>query len=561
MEEKIMGVDSASNRSNGEESLQRARETYSSRESEETKKHKQEIKRLLEAHNNEILKLQEEHTKNLDELKEKSKDLVTSHDMKYQKDIDELREMHQKQLSRNMQESDAKVRMTQEGYSGQDQHAKQITDRQRDILIKNYENELKQKDEKLSQVTLQSKDKIQDSNNNTKKLFTEQYEKDLKLVSDDRDRKVEEGHSQFERLRVSKDSQLNQANHAKELERNRLVTDFENNLTIEKEDRKASDGVVKQEFDAALLKNRDKYQKALDKNAQGFENIRDGIDSKISGRIDGEVKQLKVENQKLKADNRRDLIMSGKQKNIEIGHVIDDYSKNIEIAEKGRDQFVDDVNKKTHKQFEELNKKNDETVYGTSKYYKETIDMNAAKTKEKETNLQSLHETQISHNETQNNARFGKLRNVSEIEQQRLKTYYDNSSQSMHENFDERLNQVRTKNKEDQDSLFSNFNKKAQDNDRQFQEKLTDMTTKYESEISNMNDKHIKDMKDLRAENDRRLKEQTKFDQEEIEKQKSQLTYRLAKVDELHKKDISDINKRHEQSLATLSKLKGQPQS
>jgi hypothetical protein len=332
-------------------------------------------------------------------------------------------------------------------------------------------------------------------------------------------------------------------------------------LTIEKEDRKASDGVVKQEFDAALLKNRDKYQKALDKNAQGFENIRDGIDSKISGRIDGEVKQLKVENQKLKADNRRDLIMSGKQKNIEIGHVIDDYSKNIEIAEKGRDQFVDDVNKKTHKQFEELNKKNDETVYGTSKYYKETIDMNAAKTKEKETNLQSLHETQISHNETQNNARFGKLRNVSEIEQQRLKTYYDNSSQSMHENFDERLNQVRTKNKEDQDSLFSNFNKKAQDNDRQFQEKLTDMTTKYESEISNMNDKHIKDMKDLRAENDRRLKEQTKFDQEEIEKQKSQLTYRLAKVDELHKKDISDINKRHEQSLATLSKLKGQPQS
>ncbi len=558
MEEKIMGVDSASNRSNSEEALQRTRETYNNRESEETKKHKQEIKRILEAHNKEILQLQEDHTKNLNDLKEKSKDLVTSHDMKYQKDIDELRDLHQKQLVRNMQENDAKIRHSEESMAGQDQNLKQITDRQRDILIKNYENDLKQKDEKLSQVNNQSKDKMHDTNEITKKRLTDHYEKDLKLVNDDRQRKIEEGREQFERMRAAKDSQLAQLGRSKELERNRLITDFENNLDAEKEDRKASDVIVKQQFDDAVHKNRDKYQKALDQNSQNFEDVRMGIDSKISGRLDGEVKQLKVENQKLKTDNRRDLATVEKQKQIEIGHVVDEFSKNIEVAEKDRSSFVEDVNKRTHKQFEELNKKNDEIVSGTNRYYKESIDMDKARTREKEMNLQSQHEAQVAHNEIQNNSRFGKLKNVNDLEQQRLKTYFDNSSQMMHENFDDRLNQVRIKNKDEQDKLFATFNKQAQENDRQFQEKLTEITTKYESEIALMNDKHQKDMKDLKNENDRRLKEQTKFDQEELEKQKSQLTYRLAKVDELHKKDISDINKRHEQNLANLTKLKGQ---
>ena len=551
-----MGVDSTSNRASNEDSLQRTRENYTSRESEETKKHKQEIKRLTEAHNLEIQKLEAEHTQTLNDLKEKSKDLLTSHDMKYQKDIDDLRDMHQKQLSRTLQDDNAKIKQAEESHEGENQKLKQITDRQKETLVKNYETDLKEKDDKLSQAGSQDKEKMHDSSESIKKRYTEQYEKDLKLVNDDRERKSEEDRDQYEALRNNKDGQLKYLTKAKETERNRLIKNFETNLNQEKMDRGASDIVVKQQFDDAIKKDQDKYKKALELRASQFENARDGIDGRISDRIDNQVRGLQSENQKLRGESKRELFMADRQKKIEMGHLVDDYEKKLGVSEKDREAFVDNVNEKTHRQFDQLNRKNSDVLYSTNKFYKEAMTLDRARTQEGELNRESLHESETSRNAVQNSVRIGKIKNSNETEQQRLKDYFDNSHKVMQENFDQRLDAVRIKNKEDQDRLFLSFNKQAHENDRQFQEKIAEVSTRYESALTKMGDQHLKDMKDVKAENDRRLKAQNKFDQEEIDKQKSQLDYRMSKVEESHKKDIEEINRRHESALADLSRLK-----
>ncbi len=557
MEERLMGVDSTNNRTNSDDSLQRARENYTSRESEETKKHKQEIKRMTEAHNQEIEKLEADHTKTLNELKEKSKDLLSSHDMKYQKDIDDLREMHQKQLARSMQDEDAKIKKAEESHSGENDKIKRITDRQREDLIRNYEVELKDKDEKLSQAGNQSKDKMLEASDAIKRRLNDKYEKDMKLVYEDRERKVEEDHNQYDTLRRNKDSQITQITKAKEMDRNRLIKNFETNIDVDRADRSASDAVVKQQFDDAIRKDQDKYKKALDFRDAQFEDARNGIDGRITNRIDNQVRSLQSENQKIKGESKRELYMADRQKKIEKGHLVDDYEKKLEISEKNRGEFVEHVNETTHKQFDELNKKNSDLLYSTNKYYKETMGLDKARNQEADMQKESLHESETTRNEMQNTVRMNKIKNINENEQGRLRDYFEGSSRVMQENFDQRLDAVRIKNKEDQDRLFAAFNKQAHENDRQFQEKLSEVSMKYENEIGKMNDQHVKDMKEIKSENDRRLKAQNKFDQDEIDKQKSQLDYRMAKVEESHKKNIEDINRRHEATLADLSRMKG----
>ncbi len=552
-----MDVDSASNRASNEDSLQRARETYSNRESEETKKHKQEVKRLTEAHAQEVQKIEAEHTKNLNELKEKSKELITSHDMKYQKDINDLREMHQKQLSKTMQENDSKIKESEEASGGENQKTRQIGERQREQLIKNYETDLKVKDDRLSEAGKQSNEKLHDTTENIKKRITENYEKDLKLVNDDRDRRLTAEHDQFDRMRQAKDGQINQIARGKELDRNRLIKNFETDLGIEKDNRKIGDADLKDRFDDAVRKDQEKYKKALEAQSASSEIAREGIDGRITTRIDNEVKYLKASNQKLQEDGRRDLNSADRHKEIEIGHVVDDYQKKLNVSEKGRENFVEDMNKKKAHAFSDMNKKAADTLYAQTKYFKEAAGFDRARSQEAMNNKETDFETAISHTTAQNDVRFAKFKNSMETDSQKSKDYFEGSSKAMAENFDQRLDAVRMRNKEDQDKLFATFNKQAHENDRQFQEKMADVTMKYENEIVKLNDQHLKDMKELKTEGERRLKAQTKFDQEEIDKQKSQLEYRMAKVDESHKKDIAEINRRHEQTLAELSKVKG----
>ena len=559
MEERIMGVDSANNRASNEEALQRTRENYNSRESEETKKHKQEIKRITEAHSQEVQRLEADHTKNLNELKEKSKELLTSHDMKYQKDIDDLRDMHQKQLARTMQDEDAKVKLAAESHSGETQKIKQISDRQRESLIKNYESELKDKDERYSQASSQGQDKMHETGETLKKRFNEKYEKDMRVVNEDRERKGQEDRNQYETLRKNKDGQINQIVRAKESERNRLIKNFEAQVMLDKADRGASDMVVKQQFDDGILKDQEKFRKALELRDQQFEDARNGTDERITNRIDNQVRSLQTENQKIRGDSKHDLYMAERQKKIETGHIIDDYEKKLAISESDRGAFVENVNKKTHKQFDELNKKNSDLLYTTNKFYQENIGLDHAKMQEATLNRESQFEAETDRNEMQNGVRLGKIKNSNEIEQQRLKSYFEGSSRVMQENFDQRLDAVRLKNKEDQERLFSSFSKQAHENDKQFQEKLAEVSMRYENEIVKMNDQHLRDMKEIKTDNERRIKAQYKFDQESIEKQKAQLDYRLAKVEESHKKDIEAINRRHEATLADLSRLKGTP--
>ncbi len=552
-----MDVDSASGRAANEDALQRTRETYNNRESEETKKHKQEIKRLTEAHNQEIQKIEAEHTKNLNELKEKSKDLITSHDMKYQKDINDLREMHQKQMSRSMQDNDSKIRNSEDSYSSENKKAGEISERQRQALVKNYESDLREKDEKLSEAGKMNNEKMHDTSEALKKRYSETYEKDLKLVNDDRERKSIEDHDNYDRMREAKEGQITQISRAKEMERGRLIKNFETNLNQEKEDRNSSEMTIKEQFDDGIHKEQDKYKKALDTRSKDFQNARDGIDGRMTARIENEVKYLKSENLKLHEDSRRDLNSAGKHKEIEIGHVVDDYEKKLAVSEKNRAEFVDDVNKKNSRAFTEINKKNADILYGQTKYYRETMGMDRARSQENTNNKEVQFETETSHNAAQNEVRFAKFKNSTDVDSQKTKNYFEGTSKAQAESFDTRLDAVRMKNKEDQDKLFATFNKQSHENDRQFQEKMADVTMKYENEILKINDQHLKDMKDVKGEGERRLKAQTKFDQEEIDKQKSQLEYRMAKVEETHKKDIADINRRHEQTLADLSKIKG----
>ncbi|MES2963280.1 MAG: hypothetical protein V4760_05275, partial [Bdellovibrionota bacterium] len=89
-----MAVKSASDRSNQDDSVRRTRDTYQQKETETAKKNGAKVKQLSETHQAEIDQMKEAHEKQLEELKTKTRDAFSRRDMEYQREIDEMRDMH-----------------------------------------------------------------------------------------------------------------------------------------------------------------------------------------------------------------------------------------------------------------------------------------------------------------------------------------------------------------------------------------------------------------------------------------------------------------------------------
>ena len=142
----MSSINSATDRSGNEDSLRRTQETYKNREAEENKKHSQELRQVNEVHAEEVERLKEDHTKELEALKERTREAISGRDMKYQKEIDDLRDFHQKQLSRTMQDAEGRERTSEKALREEMGRQSATSDLQKKQMRSAYEDQIRKKD-------------------------------------------------------------------------------------------------------------------------------------------------------------------------------------------------------------------------------------------------------------------------------------------------------------------------------------------------------------------------------------------------------------------------------
>ena len=82
------------------ETVKKLQDTYSEREVEQGKKHREELQTVNESHKEELQKIQDQHERALRDIKARSDDTVTKQDMNYQKEIKDLKDMYNRRIER-----------------------------------------------------------------------------------------------------------------------------------------------------------------------------------------------------------------------------------------------------------------------------------------------------------------------------------------------------------------------------------------------------------------------------------------------------------------------------
>ena len=360
--------------------------------------------------------------------------------------------------------------------------------------------------------------------------------------------------SEMDEYRRTKESTLDQLERQHASERDRLLAEHTNSLQNMQEDQKQSNQTQRTVFDQGLAKNRERYNKALRENGDEGQRARENLAETVESRYGSRLRQAQTDLQNLRAEATRTATKDERQKALEVANVRGAMQANVEQLEKDRIGSVEASNKRNQKVISKLASEKDDQLAKTHHFYQEKL-ADSAERGEVRVNTKEADLTKaFSHEKATANVRTERLKTSNELEQAKMRSFFEKATSAQRENFEQNLRELRERNRIDHEQIFSTVSKQAQENDAKFQSKLGDLATKYDRLIADMQDKHQKELKDQQTLAERQRHELEKKSQTDISSQMAQTDYKMSKMEETHQREIKSLQAKHEESLANLTR-------
>jgi hypothetical protein len=546
-----MAVKSASDRSAQDAEIRRTRETYQQRENEVAKQQGQQIKKIVENHQAELAAIRADHDEKMQEFKTKTAEMISRRDMKFQKEIDDLRDMHQKQVQRLAYESDSRAERLESSLQSE---IKRLKETQGKEEISSLEEQLKAKEKQFEDFAERMRRSQQQGNVDQMRTVRAEHQREINAIVQDRDRRILDQQRHAENFRKAKEQQIRDMESQKANELARMASTMEYAITDERENVKHQLDVARETFDLASRKNQERYRKAADKATADSAEARDSLYRTVNQRLDERIRAKETEIRRLQDEMPRIRVKNEQQKATEIQNVKDSMQATLDELQKQKDEIVDASNEKNTNEFLRLNKQNDKALNSTHKFYQEKIAMEDIRADERMERAKADAQKILQQEKISADARLEKIESFNEIERGKLRAYFERASSAMKETFENSLREVREKSKREQDQLFTQFAKTAQENDVKLQQKIASVSMKHEREMASLQEKHLKEVKDRDLVAERIKREIERKGQTDLKAQASKYEYRIGQLQEQHRREIDELNVKHQESLANLVK-------
>lgn len=552
----MSSVGSADKRSQQDEALRRARETYQDKEVDQAKKHSQDLKRLTEVHQSELREMEEAHTRQMEDLKVRTREAISARDMRYQKEIEDLRSMHQNQARRSAQEADVKQKQTQEFMKGQLESTVAIKDRQSEEQKTQYETELGDKTKRFTEGLDQNREVAKKAVETEKQKLMEAHKKEVDSIIQDRNRQVDQSQRSFQSLRKSKEQQIKNLEDASRQNQERLSQSHMSTLREQSADHDSGLTRARSSMTEGMRQNRNRYEKALEENAERSSTNSEAFRNSIQDRIDNRINVREAENRTLKNDLSRQKADLLNQKNREVANVRSAMGENVDQLEKARVATVEASNARNAKVIKNVIDEKDQHLMKNNRVFQDKITVEKSKSDEHLGNTKLGYERELAMKDLQANTREERIKGINQREEEYLKSFYNESLVANRDNFETSLREIRDKNKRDQDLIFQNFSKQSSEREVKFQAKLAELNGRHEDQLQKIKAEQANMMKsqvNLSAKEKKTIVEQKNV---EMQRQAAQFENRIAKLEETHRREVESLNRRHEESLVSMTRAK-----
>lgn len=540
------------NRNDQSRIARQAQADYNRKEQELVKKHRKEMARLNQRHADRVREIKQGHEEYVGDLKEKSRKSFSERDLKFQSDIQDLRDMQREQLRSLASKHEEKQKLARRTHTAEMKNQKEITERQRqserrqartniDNLKEEFEGlvESNRDQQKASQRELRRK--LEDARNEEKELLISGHTKRIGKFIEERDN---ERHANNREIKNLKTQLMNQ--------KETLHKDFAARIATERENHDGQIEVRDMELDRALNSMKGKYQGVIDEERERSENARDYLRETVLGRQQEEVNHLEREVEFLSSDNVSKLSKMKAQQKRERDTLIGEYEKQKQVFERQRDEALKTYKDTNSAESDALRKEYGQRFRALNRFYLDKINALERTQDERLSSVMIDAENEKKHAQGRHDLRVERIRSEHEVEKEGREKHFELTLDQIKQDYQEALKDVRNKANAEKKELISRFQTLIRENENSTNQKLSQTMVHNDKEVQSLRDRHLREVRGLVKKHEHLLSQQTRKNTMDKETMKIQFREQLRQMQNAHDEEIQRINARHEEETQQL---------
>jgi hypothetical protein len=546
-------INSSDNGSTREtEVTRRNRDDYKNNETEMTKRHQKEIRRLTEQFNSEIEKLKKNHESHLNDLKKSSAETFSKRDHRYQQDVEGLRNLHRKQV----QESAANANRTLDATRSVSETELELgKNRNHEALrsqAENFQQTIRDQENTVSKTIEEMRAEQKNARESYHKKQNAAHEKEMKQVTENFQKEIQEAQTQDRTYRKASTAQMRNMQIQLLQDKKDASENLHDVVASERLDHVANEQALRKGFREQLGRVRDRYADGMEEGRMTQEQAAENVRDEVRGRVDGQQRRLEQEVRDLKNQNARDHIGRKRLADSEIQSVRYSMGENVKEALRTRDESLHASNRRRAEDMSELDKDHSRDLVEINRDYLERMHTQNDQGRTALDQLKSDYRARNDHARITADSRVKHVMSNTELEKDRMGEHYDNSKQMMTDSHREELSQIRSitnKQKVDAIEQMKDFMRRQEVGHA---EKMAAQQTRFDRDMARLNDELVKQ----KRENDEALKRLTsQLDRQknaEIEALNIQNQAKIRKAETQHHEEMRTVNMRNQERMDQL---------
>lgn len=547
-----VGSSDGSNNSREDQVIRRNREDYRKKESDMIKKHQKELRRVNEAHYDEVEKMKKAHEEQVETLHKLSHDAISERDHKHLSDIDEMRGMYRKQMESQADESQKREELLRKTNSGEADQTKANNDARFEKLTADYGKSLKDKDQTYQESLKSNREAQSRSLDENRKQLEDAHQKEMDAVKGERNKTVSGLQKEYRDYRENVEGRI-RSQQVKQMQENQHAS---NNLVraVQKERqlRDESEGVLRDGFEDGMARTRERFDKAIKKEAEASRISSEYLKSSTSDRIENQVRRLEQEKEDLKEGKIRNELQMKNKKEREISNMRNAFSKNVENLQEQRDEAVRMSNERNREDVMSVRKEMGDQLVHSNRFFREKMAEQNQIHKDAYDNIKGDFDARNEQVKNTADLRVMKIYEDSNTEKARMAEQMAQNHEASQLLKQDEIKSARQVVENEKNIAVRNMQDQMRKQEIQHGEKMAITVAKYEKQIQVLKDQMMRERK-LSDDNLKRTVEdmqrahQTAIDQLDS-KNKDQM--RTAQMQ--HAEQVKSLNKRHEEKMDAL---------
>ncbi len=476
-------MSSVSNESRRDDVVRRTKEDYYTKEAENTRKHKAELRNLTEQYQKEVEELKAEHAAKVEQLEGYMRGRLSRQEVEHQNQMQDMRDVASQQLRKKIEESQTMHHEQKDTYESELNRQKTVYENQRARLETQFQNELKKKEEAFQNYSKFAQDESAKTWDERREKLQKNTHEQLERERSNHQNQLANVNRQLTEVRKTKDNDINQLKLQKEYEKSRIeLANRQNQQSQEKMNAAVHEAMARDtQSQQQLIK--EKYREELDRKIAAIDDSQSDFRKTTSERINNQITGLKADLKNEQNERVVEKTALDRRAALEKKHLTQDYEKRLADERYQKQEALARVNQEVDEEVNKAVKSRDSMLKDLSDEHLRQREMKRAQSAAQISQMKNDMQSHEDHVTQRADSKVGRANELVRQNNVRMQKYYGDNLDLIKKDFMKELNDERIRHIEERSDLEGRLEKKIRDRERVLSQELDQKVVMYEDRL------------------------------------------------------------------------------